>query len=99
MKHRSCAITFRVDANEYDDLAKAAVLRGAHSMSELVRVSITKQIAANEKDHVVAEYLEGVDELLAPFEDELRDFRRYLRQVLQTLSAGRNYNPERAISA
>ena len=99
MKRRSCAITFRVDSGEYNDLAKAVGFGRARSMSELVRLSITNQIAASERQPILGEYLDDVDQLLAPFEEEMHEFQRYLRRVLRRLSAGRNCMPERAISA
>jgi hypothetical protein len=78
--NRTHAITFRLDAREYEQLLKTVANTGARSLSYFTRTAVLNQIIADSLNNFLKEELDTLISSLDSFDSKVRDLRRQLRQ-------------------
>jgi uncharacterized protein (DUF1778 family) len=82
LRTRTHPITFRLDADEYEELVKVAAHRGARSIAEFTRTAVLNSIAAESLDKILDTELDSLMGSLEAFELKVRGLRRHIRQLL-----------------
>ena len=83
LKRRSRMVTFRVSAEEYDDLTKACLVSGARSISEFARTaSLHKVHTERTSSGTLSGDLSTLSTALAELDASLTEIRRRIRGVL-----------------
>lgn len=83
LRRRSRLVTFRVSAEEYDDLYKWCMISGARSMSDFAREAIQQNVQAlrNSAGSLNGD-LATLGRTLSELDDALGDVRKRIRGVL-----------------
>jgi hypothetical protein len=82
LKTRKHAITFRLDAPEYEELVKAVSARGARSIADFARAAVMSKILAQDLNRFLEDELGTLGARLETFESTLRELRRHIRHLL-----------------
>jgi hypothetical protein len=83
LKRRSRLVTFRVSADEYDELSRSCLISGSRSIAEFARAAVLQNARA--LGHPVGSLsgdLASVSKALSELDLSLNDVRRRIRGVL-----------------
>jgi hypothetical protein len=85
LKNKTHAVTFRLDEDEYQELMRIVVSRGARSISDFARSAVMAKIASASGRHISRDDLKTLTARLEAFDLTLRDLEHHVLEVLSSL--------------
>jgi hypothetical protein len=88
LKRRSRLVTFRVSADEYQELSNGCLSAGARSIAEFAREAVLQNVqAARMTRGTLSGDLATVSKALSELDTSLHDMRRMIRSVLGSVAS------------